>query len=597
MDPVQAPEQVLLPFGSDSGKMSFDEYKNRPALQVTSGDAASASFDLAWQDTAVGLMARTAAVGNSFTRALGIGADLQNSGAKDLTPEEANQKYPNMPTAWNKPVNPYVAQMMSDRENERQKLQATVEGGPQDLWSRTRYAGNGLLAHAMDPIEMGAGEVAGWGVGGLVSRTAWGARASNLLKAGVASNGERLAFHAAEAIPGNLIQSTALEAGSAAVTKQEGGEFDPTGAMQNIAVSTFFGSVMHLGIKELSFQGSTRLSRFINKNSPESDLQVARATVGQMQAGITPNAEPLLNAIAKETDVNDGYHYQPIVKGEIADKKFYVATDPSSGFDPSGSRHFGEQVGDGTKITDNAQVANAAASRAMADSQGHVWEVEAKDLNPINLLETLPEDAKPAFQEAMNGVVNEKTLELATPVEMMRKLWDEIDAGNIGEERITKLQDDLKQLGYNAFQNDGTVVGGYDHSPHNDLTVFDNEILKPTKQWEGNPEFRNDPTQQDVQAQFDYAKDPKNRWEATPHAIDDFEKNYAAMEKGSQGKADDFSYAKTDAEAYQEHLQSLESQGILDADGKADLENLKTLEDSSLVKQTLFKALESCTRG
>lgn len=596
MDPTQS-EQVVLPFGTDSGQQSFEQYKTRDALQVTSGDAARASFDLAWQDTATGLIARTAAMGNSFTRAIGVGADLQNSGARDLSPEEANQRYPNMPTKWNQPVNPYVAQMMSDREDERAKLMATLEAGPQDIWSQTKYAGAGLLAHAMDPLEFGAAEVAGWGVGGLVSKSAWGARASNLVRSGVATPLERLGFHAAEAVPGNLIQSTALEAGTALVDKQEGKAFDPVEAMKNIAVQTFFGSVLHTGIKEFSFQAQNRLSRFVNRNSPEADLAIARTAVSQMQQGVTPNVEPILEAIAKETDVNDGYQYQPIVKGEFADKSLYVATDAADGFNPNSSRHFGEEVGRGTKVTDNAQVANAASSRAMADSEGHVWEVKAKDLNPIDLQTALPEDAKPAFKEALNGVVNDKTFEIASPLEMMRKLNDEIDAGNIPEERITKLQEDLKQLGYNAFQNDGTSVGGYSHSPHNDLTVFDNSVLDPQKQWAGNGELRNDPTQPDIQKQIDYMKDPRNRWEATPKAIDSFEENFKKFQDSPQGKSNDFSYAENDAQAYQEHLQSLDNQGILDESGKADLEALRNFDKVQEVNKTLFKALESCTRG
>ena len=62
----------------------------------------------------------------------------------------------------------------------------------------------------------------------MFQKSAWGARASNLLKAGVATPLERIGFHAAEAVPGNLIQATALEGASAAVTKyKRGGTFDP----------------------------------------------------------------------------------------------------------------------------------------------------------------------------------------------------------------------------------------------------------------------------------------------------------------------------------------------------------------------------------
>lgn len=606
-------DRVPLPFGTDSGQMSFEQYKNRDPLQVTSSDASQAAFDLSWDETAVGVMSRAAAIGspilNTILKDTVWGKDIANlsgQGARDITPEEANTRYPDMPTKWNKPVNPYVAQLQYDRQIERQKLEATVAAGPQDLWSRAKYAGAGLLSHVMDPLEFGAGEVVGWGVGGLVSRSAWGAKNALMQKiakegiASVSSLGERTAYHALEAVPGNLIQNVALEGANAAVTtKLESGEYDPTMAMQNVAVGTFFGSVLHIGIKELSFQASNRISRFVNRNSPEADLMLARTATGQLSEGVIPDVRPMLNAIAKETDVRTDYNYEPIVRGEIsADKKFYVAKDANADFHAADTRHLGEEIGIGTKMTDNPGVANAASARALADSIGHVWEVEAKDLSPFNLHDAMPPEALPAFKSALDGIINEKTIEQAPPVELMRALWSAIDNGDFDETRIAKLQDDLKTLGYNAFQNDGRTVGPInDHGGHNDITVFDDAILKPVKSWEGNPELRIEPNQQDVQAQMARTADPKAKIEVDPQAVDEFQRKTADFDGNALGKADDFSYADQQLADYQEHLQMLDKQGQLDASGKAELEALANIDKESEMQRVLFKAMETCARG
>lgn len=673
-----ADDRVPLPFGgSDSGDMTFDQYKTRPPLQVTSGDAAQATFEEAQLNTGMGILARSTAVGNDTLNSVlkhtpyGEGANLTGSGVRDITPEEANTRYPDMETKWNKPVNPYVAQMMSDREQESRQLQATIEAGPQDFWSKAKYMGAGILAHAMDPIEFGAAALVGWGTGAVVSRTAWGAKQAFLAKAGLQTLGPRTAYHAIEAVGGNLIQTGALEGADAAVTHQEGQEVDPIKSMQNVAVNTFFGSVLHLGIKEASFQMSNKLSRFVAKNNPEADLMVARTAVGQAEQGIRPDVEPIFKAVAQETDVKGDYQYEPltgvgkgssdfnlsrqkfsdyniedykqrvehlnsrladpnldpavkeayettlkstqdkidqisknpdahVIQGNFGDRKFYIASDPSDKFNPDATRHFGDVLGsdDSIKMTDNANVANAAANRALSDSPGKIFEVSAKDLNPINIDQPLPENAKAAFQSALEGIMKPEEIEKATPKEMLTKMWDAIDNADIPQEKITELQDKLKEQGYNAFLGDGSKVLGFDHSQHNDVTVFDKEVLKPTDQsWDSNPEIRNSPTPQEIADQTERIQDPKQKILVDPKAVDAFETRMQESQGSPLAKDNDLNYVDEQAQNYTDDLQQLDKQGLLDEQGKADLEALGQIDKNAELDRTLFKALETCLRA
>lgn len=585
-------ENNPLPFGPDSGNMSFEQYQNRAPLQVTSGDSSGAAFDLANQDTAVGTLARFSAA-----------KELAGRGARPLQPEEANARYPDMPTKWKEPVDPYLAQQLYDRHQESSKLQAMIEAGPQDPWTKIKNFGAGLLAHAMDPVEFGAGMIAGWGVGAVVAKTAWGAATAGAVKAGTASLGTRTALQAIEGVSGNLIQSTALETGSHVTTNAEMNPEVPTvyEGMQNVAVNTFFGSLFHMGIKEgAHFVGAqNRAMRIVRNTSPEADLAIARGTFSQVERGIKPNPELVLEGLAKETDVKGGnYSFRPDEVTEPG-KKFYVPSDPSGEFDPAKVRPVGDQHGsfagqDSVKMTDNLDVAGAAANRGMADSPGVVFEVEAKDLNPINIHEPLPENATAAFREATDGLLSEKEFGKMTPKEMLSAIWDHIDEGSATADRITKLQEDLKAQGYNAFHGDGSEVMGFQHTPHNDIQVFDHGILKPTDQFDATNAPRNNPDPQTIKDEIARQQDAGQRLGIDPRKVELFDQKLTEADNSGLTKTDNMKFLEDNMAAQQEHLESFDKQGLLDQSGKAELEQIKELQKQPEIYKTLAKALGGC---
>lgn len=573
--------------------MTFEQYQNRAPLQVTSEDSGRAAFALADQETAMGLTARYKAA-----------SELASQGARKLQPEEANARYPDMPTPWKEPVDPYLAQQLYDRHQDNAKLQATIEAGPQDSWTKLKNFGAGLLAHAMDPVELGAGMIAGWGTGAVVARTAWGAATAGAIKTGTASLAARTAMNAIEGVSGNLIQSAALETGSHQVTAAEMNPEAPDlyEGMQQVAINTFFGSLFHMGIKEGSFHligPANRVQRLVRNTSPEADLVVARTTFSQVERGIKPNPDALLEALAQETDVKGGdYNFRPDTVTEPG-KKFYVPSDPNELLHPLKVRPVGDQmgshVGEGTiKMTDNVDVAGAAANRGMADQPGVVFEVEAKDLNPINIHEPLPEHALPAFKEAADGVLTEKEMAKLTPKEILSTIWDDIDNGKITADRITKLQDDLKALGYNAFQGDGSQVMGFEHSQHNDLAVFDHDILKPTDKFDANTAPRNDPDPQTLKDEQARQQDAGQRLGIDQKVVDQADKKLFEADAQGLTKPDNMKFLEESLEAQKEQLATMDKQGLLDPQEKADLETLREMEKQPEIYKTLAKALGGC---
>lgn len=563
---------------------SFDQYKNQKA-PVTSSDVADASFELAQLDTATILGARLKAV-----------KDLESQGAKMLTPEEANGLYPNMPTPFKEPVNPYVAQMVSDREQEKIELQRKIEEGPQDAWTKAKSFGAGLLAHLMDPIEFGVGAVTGWAVGGALAKTAWGARLAATTDASLKA---RTALQAIEAVSGNTIENTLQEAAIYGVQEGlEGIKYDPVQGMQNIAVSTFFGSIVGVGIKE----GSFRLGRFLKGTSPEADLGVIRGERGQAEAGLKVDSTPVLEQMVRETDVRaedfpgkGSYSYEKLTPESARGKKFYISSDRVDDFNLDSMRNVGEQHGIGVQLTDNHLVANAASNRSMADAKGAVWEVEMDELRFLDLDEGVPIQARNLFEKALKGVVSDVDEAIAKrPArELLEALWNAADEGDVSPKVIQDLQAELKVHGYNAFLSDGAKVGGVDHVRHNVITVFDKETLRPVGVKGADPEIKVDVPADKIREMESQYNDPRRQAHVDGEALDRLERESVDADAQAKLQAEEIA----DDESFFAEFDSMREQGLLEDGIAKEVDSLREFETRAKLEDTMLKAVLGCVRG
>lgn len=588
---------MALPL-SQENEMSFDQYKERGPLQISSFDTARASYNLSEQGTALGIYNRAKAFDT---------ADV----GRVLSPEQANAQYPEMPTKWKEPVKANVAQMLSDQHRENAQFQEMIDRGPQDFYAKAKNFGAGLLAHAMDPVELGTAMLAGWGAGAVLTRTALGAAAAESLAMSAAVPGSseavalaargvsratfatRLGFHTAEAVSGNFAQMSALEGAGFAQSKRENQPVDPYEGMQNVIANTFFGSLFHVGIKELSFGAKRAYLRFLKNTSPEADLGLARGVVSQVERSVKPNVEPLVSALANETNVKGDVPFEPLdTTKPNPDQKFYIASGDGT-IDPSAVRPIGEDFGGDLRVTDNPNVANAAAARSMADSPGHVVEVSLKDLNALDLNETLPKEAIASFETAMDGVVRKEDISMLSPREMIQTLWNEIDHGNVPPERLTKLHEDLKAAGYNALLDDGKSLYGYEHEPHNNLTILDHSIIEQKGATPADPSIRNDISPEIAKQEITRQQDPGQKMGMDQKLIDDFNKSLEQADHEGTSKIDNLQIDEK-VQAQREYLEGLDKQGLLDAYDKQELEILKQMEKEPELMKTAAKALAGC---
>jgi hypothetical protein len=581
---------------------SVEQYDQQPAA-VSQDEASKAASELSGLDTATMLYARYSSM-----------KDLEARGGTKLSPDEANQRFPDMPVPFREPINPLVAQFQFDQFQDRQKLAEKIAMGPQDAWSRTKTWGNGLLSHLMDPVEFGAGTLIGWGAGAVVGTT--GAGASLMARGGLMSAEKaaelglrtgnsflaRTAFNAIEAGTGNLVQNAGQEVATAKVATMEGQQYDPVEGLMNVGVSTFAGTVFGVGLKEASFRLGNAWNRMLKGTSPEADLPIARAVVGNLENDIRPDATPLLEGIARETDVNPKdfglpeYHYEPVEPGHISDRKFYVPTkDASLDFKTGEKLSTGDDFGMGVQLTDNPGVANAAASRSLSDAVGAVHEVEFQgELKPVFENQVLPENLREQFRAELASIGEKDAKSMVDDMstkDILKTIQTAIDEGDLPPERMQVLAEEMRRQGYNALVDDGSTHMGVEHSPHNKITVLDESLLKQKATFEPEPSVINVPDQEHLESVAARQSDLKS------HTLFDDEK-FKKIEARIQEMDTEASYNPTkmhqETEEMLKEVEDLVKQKLMTPSELAELKAIREEISFKEIENKLVKAAIGC---
>ena len=168
-----------IPTMGQSPSWTPEQYDQAMKPYGVSGDQAfSASAQLAWEDSGLGLITRYTTL---------KAAELE--GGEKLTPEEANSRYPGMSVPFRDPVTPLVAQIISDQEEKKRELSQKIQSGPSGFIQSVGNFGASLLPHLIDPIENTVGLLAGAGIGRAVGLAAWGKGASFGVELGKAAAG------------------------------------------------------------------------------------------------------------------------------------------------------------------------------------------------------------------------------------------------------------------------------------------------------------------------------------------------------------------------------------------------------------------------
>lgn len=283
LDLGQSPADVMTP-------------EDRDAL-MTGENPVAASFQLSWEQTPVGALARMHAI-----------REAESQGGRILQPKELNERYPDLPEKFNEPTSELVAGVIADRAAERRKLQTAIALGPQDGVQGLMNFSSSLLPHVLDPINAAAGLA----TGGAASYFAAARAANTARKMGIAMNAaEALSWRSRFLydVAGNFAGNVAVEPLVAAAANQDMSEYSVKDAFVNaIAPSVLFPAAGLAGRKLMKMAGHM---------DPKMTGALQDASIARTARDLDPQVGGTILArqLSREMDGTEfrPYAHQPIV--------------------------------------------------------------------------------------------------------------------------------------------------------------------------------------------------------------------------------------------------------------------------------------------
>lgn len=580
-------------FGTDTEEQSFQSQMENSPVPTSYEEAAEATREESFLGTAVGLAVRNYAL-----------SELQGQTSARLSPEEANEKYPGMDVPFREPVSPYVAQYKFDQFMEKRTREEKILNGPNDVWSKTKMMGVGVLTHLLDPVETGASLLGGWAIGGAVKAGAFGTRAAAIANAGArASFASRVGLGVAEEGAAELGFNVAQGVGEAITSAREGVEVDPMDIMGDIAINTLAGTVFGVGVKELShglsvrmkatraIESGSEITDFLRDTSPEADLPIMRASVSDVDAHRVPRINELSEALARETSVQPNgkfnYVYEKLPEVVPDGKRMYVA---AHGADLNGGKFLpSERMGDGIHLTDNPGVANAAAARSMADGVGAVHEIDLTGMRLLDLDQIMPENVS----TALKGLADDMGVDLnnTTGKDFMDFVQGFEKAEFVPEGTLKNVQAQLREMGYDGITHNGASRNGVDHVAHNAVMLLDDTKAVSKGYYAADPSVRNSPSADLLTRAENNSSSLGQRFDIDEPAMDKFVQEIRDMDLTETSAQKSL---KDHLEMNTTRLQELNKQGLLDERAVKELEGLTELKTRLEDEHTLVKAAIYC---
>lgn len=203
--------RVPLEIPSHNGQVI--DFSKPPSVLESLG----ASAVLGWDSSTIG----------TISRKIGREAELLHDNSDVLSPDELNQKYPDMETPFNEPTSSMKAKLLHEETRRRYQLNKIANGQRDSTLMDIGNTGVQLGMNLIDPVGLAMGfgvEVAATKV---LAKTVFSG-ASVAEKVAKMSLWQRTAKEVAEGVAGNLMEEALV---AAPLTKQEQADYDATQAI------------------------------------------------------------------------------------------------------------------------------------------------------------------------------------------------------------------------------------------------------------------------------------------------------------------------------------------------------------------------------
>lgn len=509
-------------------------------LNLSRMDQAGAAFQLAQRDTAML---------HSFKQIRRMKLEAEDSPL--ILPDQANEMAPDIPKPFEEPIKLSVLQDIIAEHELQKDLQFKIALGPQDLLSTGMQFGASLLAHALDPIEFGAGALMTPATSAIGSRMITSSIAGagkvpiSVGRIGVAlarSDKATFARLATEGLAGNLAVEPFIYAGTIA-DHQDANIYDSF-------VSVVGGSLgFAAAIKGLSLMPS-----YVAKLGSAAVGAHTRVSVGQFGAGKKVTTSKMTKALIKESyeggpraDMEVGglvskktgaildmeHDHRPFdasaelgsskVVPKLKGRRWYIASrSKKANIEPLQTMSTGRQFGSGITLSDNPVITNGVASNSTLKNPGSVYEVDLDNISYVTDLDNqilAPKShARKNLGESLKNIGLNKS-EVTTVLKnspTYMQAWDRLrllhSSGKLkGVEGadIIKLDEKFSNMvPGDALKYETSSTLGVDHRPQNNLFIkkstlewMDKKGKAPFRQvdrYDANPEFNRLPTKQEL---------------------------------------------------------------------------------------------------
>lgn len=579
--------------------MDFDQASFNPnedsgiRYKPTIGDVLGASYQLSSESTPVSSIEQI----HEYNSAVDKGGDL-------VDPETLNQMHPDLQDPFREPQTKDVAELVAKRQTDRLKLAKIIADGPQGgMYSVAKYAAM-IVPHAIDPINIGTSlafsAVGGW----LLPAEKLGETieavntASKLAKAGQFIARSQFARHAVEGLAGN----TAAEGFVATAAAQDGRQYDIEDAFLNVAGGALaFPSIAWAGSKAIGtakFIGSSlrnKMAGYMGRIDSKMPEVVARSAAARMLNDKLPKSDLFLQDSFDELrgpkpGWYDGeYQYGKMDTEKNAGKRVFAVPDRTGVDVDSGVPRIADTdyYGDGLYLTDDPSVANGLAQRKIKDVDSEIVEMKlSKDANLLDLDGKVPDEAKASFEEFLGRKLKESD----TGKALMSEIMDDVDKNNRIDE-FTDFKTSLKESGFDGTLHSGDTIDGVKALDHNSVHLFDKEKIEEIRRIPPDTEATSGlPNEVLRQEQTESASQLSEM--RTDNVKADMEE-MRSIENTPFSPKDLTELDKAEADIT-ESFDALDKQGLLDADDKKFLEDLKGAKVDEEQQAKLIKLAAEC---
>lgn len=473
------------------------------AAPLTGSEAAGQVFDSSFLDTGIQSLARISAV------------DDLNNGSEEYPPQELNSLHPGMPKPFTRPMNLQQASFIAEQQAEEMRRQQLINQGPKGLFYGALNFGAGLLPHALDPIELGAGYLVGAGLGvaaaGSRIGVALGVRTTQatgiaarmglpLMPTTVGSTAlQTFGRTAVEGAVGNAVVEPLMMAAASKDMREYTAE--------TFFMSTIGGAVGFAGAR----YGVSKAMSFAFERGKRIHSSLFKSTAAQLDNAQVVNTKEWVKSMIDETNIKpnpdlgirvDGksdYVYAKKVN-PVGDNVYVTFNRPTGTELKMSTLHnrIGDDYGIGIYATTDPFVANGTAGRADLDVGGSIYRMKVSDVKMADLDLKFGDDANLDravvdwfAKNNIRGVElnNKKTIKGI--VEEARMLAGK---NKISEKSFLGLKESFEGRGFDGMTHDNSSWGGFDHRPANTHIFFSADKLKKQGQFQANKEIVHKPS-------------------------------------------------------------------------------------------------------